>query len=191
MVFGPSMKPIKIAKQLFNTCQGAAVAVYLGGSRVDKYIRHPHDYDFIVVGANRSQCAKCERYLRNLSPSFTIGDVDFIQIRNAADEERRYGSYINKMMVLLVGQPVEFHFDVIHKDRSEYIQILKNYCTKLQNHPQFNQKRWYQLYRGTHILLNNSYQLSDKEQMILNHLHDMDCDCTQYINELILAINQL
>lgn len=98
------------------------------------------------------------------------GIYDIIQIRNTQEEEHSYGSYINIKQIHLVGKELSFNFDIINKDREEYISILYNSIKNIKN-----KKRWYQIYRGLCILRNNSYNLSEEEINILNDLHDIKC----------------
>jgi hypothetical protein len=44
-------------------------------------------------------------------------------------------------MIKLVGEDISFNFDVIDKDRKEYIQILKETSEKLLSGKIKNQKR--------------------------------------------------
>lgn len=68
-------------------------------------------------------------------------------------------------MKLLVGEPVKFNFDILGKDRKEYIAILKN--AKI-----INNKRLYQLYRGYLLVTKKTFNLTQEEKEILNLLHD-------------------
>ena len=96
-------------------------------------------------------------------------EEDWIQTRHREYEEHAYGSYVHKDMKLLCGRKVEFKFDILGKDRVEYIHILKNAKFK-------NKKRLYQLYRGYLIIKKNSYDLTSDEIEKLNLLHDNTAD---------------
>jgi hypothetical protein len=68
-------------------------------------------------------------------------EYDFIQVRTKQKEEYAYGSYINKQMIKLIGEDIQFKFDVIDKDRAEYKQILIETVNKLNTGKIKNQKR--------------------------------------------------
>ena len=114
------------AKSIYEFLQPYCVAIYLGGSHCENIIETPHDIDFICFSRTpKEMCnirAKLSRYLKahNLPNTY-----DFIQVRNLQKEEHAYGSYINKKMIKLVGDNITFEFDIINKDRLEYVQILK------------------------------------------------------------------
>lgn len=68
-------------------------------------------------------------------------ECDFIQIRNTQTEEQDYGSYINKKMIKLIGEDINFEFDVINTHREKYKEILQNTINKLTTGVIQNQKR--------------------------------------------------
>lgn len=167
-------KKIKeIAEQVFEKLQPFCVAIYLGGSYVEKFIINKHDVDFICFAKEPKNMCHIRRllYFYNKKYGFEEG-CDFIQVRTTTREEHAYGSYINKKMEKLIGQDITFDFDVINKDRAEYVNILKLTIDKLNDNKIKNQKRWYQVLRGYYILKNNSYDVSETEAEILNKVHD-------------------
>lgn len=118
------------AKYLYEKLQPYVIAIYLGGSSVDKYIKNKGDVDYIIFVRKASD----KPIVQNLI-SFILGlkinefnkvdNQDFMNIRTLEKEEKEYGSYINKMMVKLVGQTIKFEYDIIDKDREDYIKKLK------------------------------------------------------------------
>lgn len=170
-------------EDIYTQLQPYCKAIYFGGSRVDKYIENPHDYDYICVGHNEEDCKEIRMKLHKiLNTTFqnVVGLDDFIQVRNAEQEEHAYGSYINKMMIKIVGEDVEFTFDVINKDRTEYYYILREADTALFDNRIKNKKRYYQLLRGIFILQNNSYDLTEEQAKIVNEVHDQKPGCEKY-----------
>jgi len=160
-------------EELFNYLQPECVAIYLGGSSCNKYIEHPKDTDYICIAKSPFEALRIKRklYLYFHGKVYEEKGNDFLQVRNIQQEEHSYGSYINKMMIKLIGEDIEFKFDVIADNRNEYIDILKGTIVKL-NEGKLNKKRWYQVYMGISILQNNSYELNDEQVRKLNILHD-------------------
>ena len=170
------MKNIKkFAEDVYYALQPYCIAIYLGGSYCQDYIKNKGDVDFICFADKPDDMCHIRRLLyfyfkKNECPK----NYDFIQVRTKQREEHAYGSYINKEMIKLVGQDIPFEFDVIDKDREEYKKILIEAINKLDIGKIRNQKRWYQIIRGYYILKNNSYDLSEEEKDILNKVHDQE-----------------
>ena len=161
------------AEQLYQSLQPYCVAIYLGGSLCEGIVEHPHDIDFICFSKTPKQMNDIRKGIYLYTKQHKLPDnYDFIQVRNKQNEEHAYGSYINKKMIKLVGEDIEFDFDVIRKDRAEYIQVLKTTVNDLCTGKIRNQKRWYQIYRGLCILMNNSYELTEEQKCRINILHD-------------------
>lgn len=164
---------IAMANEVYRHLRPYCISIYLGGSSVQGFIRNPHDVDFILFAdlpVNMCHIRRLMHFYKkrnNLDPKY-----DFIQVRTKRREEHNYGSYINKQMVKLVGEDIEFKFDVIGTDRWEYKEILKDTIDKLDNGKIRNQKRWYQVLYGYYILSNNSYELTEDQKNILNIVHD-------------------
>ena len=165
----------KFAEDVYYALQPYCIAIYLGGSCCQDYIKNKGDVDFICFADKPVDMCHIRRLLyfyfkKNECPK----NYDFIQVRTKQREEHAYGSYINKEMIKLVGQDIPFEFDVIDKDREEYKKILIEAINKLDIGKIRNQKRWYQIIRGYYILKNNSYDLSEEEKDVLNKVHDQE-----------------
>ena len=172
---------IKTAKEVFEFLQPYCISIYLGGSYCQDFIKNKHDVDFICFADAPVNMCHIRRLLYFYAKKHTVPEnYDFIQVRTKRREEHAYGSYINKQMIKLVGEDIEFTFDVIDKDRNEYIDILEDTIAKLDVNKIRNQKRWYQVVRGYYILKNNSYDLNDEEKEIINKIHDQEEGWEQY-----------
>lgn len=162
------------AEQLYQSLQPYCVAIYLGGSLCEGIIENPHDVDFICFSSTPREMNDIRRGIYYYTKKHPLPEnYDVIQIRNAQNEEHAYGSYINKKMIKLIGEDIIFGFDVIEKDREEYLQLLKTAAVDLSTGKLQNQKRWYQLLRGIYILLNNSYEVTEEQKNEINVLHDL------------------
>lgn len=174
-------KIIETAKDVYNHLRPYCIAIYLGGSNCQEFIENKGDVDFICFADKPVDMCHIRRRLYFYFKKNNVPEkYDFIQVRNKRNEEHAYGSYINKEMIKLVGEDIEFKFDVIDKDRNEYVNILKETIDKLNEGIIRNQKRWYQVLRGYYILKNNSYELSDTEKEIINKVHDLKEGWEQY-----------
>lgn len=183
---------VNLIEDLYKFMQPYCKAIYLGGSYVDKYIKNHHDIDLICLGALPVDMCHIRRRINIYQQRHEIDkNIDLIQVRNELKEEHAYGSYINKMMIKLIGEDIQFNFDVINKDRQEYIDILKETVNKLEVGKIKNQKRWYQLARGLFILQNNSYDLTDEQAKIVNEIHDQVDGWEKYREELKWQIYQI
>lgn len=172
---------IKTAQAVYKALQPYCISIYLGGSYCQDFIKNKGDVDFICFADAPVDMCHIRRLLyfyfkKNQVPE----NYDFIQVRTKQKEEHAYGSYINKEMIKLVGEDIEFKFDVIDKDREEYKKLLIEAIDKLNTGRIRNQKRWYQVIRGYYILKNNSYDLSKKEITALNKVHDQVNGWEQY-----------
>lgn len=170
---------------LYNYLQPECIAIYLGGSSCNKYINHPKDKDYICIGRTPFDVIRIKRKL-DIYFKCKIYDEhgnDFLQVRCAQIEEHAYGSFINKLMIKLIGEDVKFKFDIINEDRDEYIDILKNTIVKL-NEGKISRKRWYQVYMGISILMNDSYELNEEQIRKINVLHDELDESQELIDEL-------
>lgn len=128
--------------QLYSILQPYCIAIYLGGSYCEDIIENPHDIDFICFSKTPREANDIRRLIYRYSKVSPLPkNYDFIQLRNSQIEERAYGSYINKRMIKLIGEDINFEFDVIEKDRAEYLQILKTAIIDLQAGRVQNPKR--------------------------------------------------
>ena len=172
---------IEMAKKVYIALQPYCISIYLGGSYCQDFIKNKHDVDFICFADKPVDMCHIRRLLffyfkHNECPE----NYDFIQVRTKQKEEHAYGSYINKQMIKLVGEDINFTFDVIDKDRNEYINILQTTINKLNIKKIQNQKRWYQVLRGYYILKHDSYDLTEEEIDIINKIHDQEDGWEQY-----------
>lgn len=164
----------QIAQKVYNYLQPYCIAIYLGGSLCENIIENAHDVDFICFSDKPVDMCHIRIGLHFYQKNHQLPtNYDFIQVRTKQKEEHAYGSYINKKMIKLVGQDIDFTFDVIKTDRQEYIQILNETVDKLLSKKIRNQKRWYQILRGVYVLLNHSYDLTDEQKKEINILHDL------------------
>ena len=169
------------AEEVYKALRPYCIAIYLGGSYCQEYIKNKGDVDFICFADKPVDMCHIRRLLYFFFKKHECPEnYDFIQVRTKQREEHAYGSYINKEMIKLVGEDIEFKFDVIDKDREEYKGILIETINKLDSGKIRNQKRWYQILRGYYILKNNSYELSEEEIDILNKVHDQEECWEQY-----------
>ena len=160
-------------EDIFNNLQPYCIAIYLGGSICEGFIKNTHDIDLICFSDRPIDMCHIRRLLYFYQQKNELPEnFDLIQVRTKQKEEHAYGSYINKKMIKLIGTDIDFEFDVINKDRSEYKGILLRTIDKLNRKQIRNQKRWYQILRGYYILKNNSYELSEEEINIINIVHD-------------------
>lgn len=174
-------KILEVANDVYKYLQPYCISIYLGGSICEGIIKNTHDVDFICFSDKPVDMCHIRRLLffysqrKNLPENF-----DFIQVRTKQKEEHDYGSYINKKMIKLIGQDIEFNFDVIFEHRQEYKAILLKTIDRLETKKIKNQKRWYQVIRGYYILKHNSYDLTEEEKNIINIVHDQVEGWEQY-----------
>lgn len=162
-----------IAEDVYAHLKPYCIAIYLGGSLCMGTIEHAHDVDFICFADEPVNMCHIRRMLYFYQKRHPLDPrYDFIQVRTKRREERRYGSYVNKKMIKLVGEDIRFDFDVIDKDRWEYVGILKETIHKLTTGKIRNQKRWYQVVYGYFIVKNRSYDLTEGQKSIVNAIHD-------------------
>ena len=182
----------QIVEPLFEFLQPYCIAIYLGGSACEDIIENIHDIDFICFSAQpREMCNIRQKLYKYLTKHPLANNFDFIQVRNKQNEEHAYGSYINKKMLRLIGEEIEFNFDVIDTNRREYVQVLQKAAKQLQTNLLLNQKRWYQIYRGLCILLNNSYEVTEEQKREINILHDLSKGWEEIRDKTITLLNSL
>ena len=133
---------IKVAENIFPFLQPHCIAIYLGGSICEGIIKNIHDIDFICFSRTPVEMCRIRQCLgKYFSHNNIPAECDFIQIRNTQTEEQDYGSYINKKMIKLIGEDINFEFDVINTHREKYKEILQNTINKLTTGVIQNQKR--------------------------------------------------
>ena len=168
-----------IAYNMYEKLQPYVIAIYLGGSSVDKYIKNKGDVDYIIFVRKASDKPIVQNLINSIlglkiNEFNKVDNQDFMNIRTLEREEKEYGSYINKMMVKLVGQTIKFEYDIIDKDREDYIKKLKVKILDLTKNRWKNQKRWYQILRGIYIIKNKSYKLTKEQAENINKFHDLN-----------------
>lgn len=178
-------------------------AIYLGGSKVNGVIANPHETDFVLVfdAKDRQELKSKTRIAHEVIREYAKREgidvvtsvnyydvkspdcIDAIQSRsshcmvNAVGslvDEHDQGSYIDRQMILLAGEPSIPDYDVLGKDRDDYVYHLKRAVRLLLGGSlRISEKRWYQVCIGTCILENGSYELTDRQRDEANVLHDM------------------
>ena len=173
-------------KSIFAIVEQYCDAIYYGGSRVDPVIDSPHDYDYICF-SKRLQKQNLLRCLRRnklrvtwsnkniVRKSQTKEDLlkDFSQIRVFPYTQITWFSYLDILMIKVIGEEVCPKTDVIFEHREEFIVCLKEKVDELLCGRIGNQKRWYHLLRGAYILINNSYEVTLEQKQEINMLHDL------------------
>lgn len=130
------------AEEVYNYLQPYCIAIYLGGSMCEGIIKKTHDIDFVCFSDKPVDMSYIRMGLYFYQKTHNLPEnYDFIQVRTKQREEHAYGSYINKKMIKLVGEDIDFNFDVINKDREEYIKILQETVEKILSNKIRNQKR--------------------------------------------------
>lgn len=173
-------------KPIFMVVEQYCAAIYYGGSRVDPVIDNPHDYDYICF-SKRLQKQNLLRCLRRnklrvagsnkniLKKSQLKDDLlkDFSQIRVFPYTQITWFSYLDTLMIKVIGKDVCPKTDIIFEHRKEFIVCLKEKADELLCGKIGNQKRWYHLLRGAYILMNNSYDVTPEQRQEINILHDL------------------
>jgi hypothetical protein len=132
----------EIATNIYKYLQPHCVAIYLGGSICESLIENVHDIDFICFSDKPVDMCYIRRGLHFYQKKHQLPEnYDFLQVRTKQKEEHAYGSYINKKMIKLIGEDIDFNFDVINKDREEYIKILQEAKNQLLTNYIKNPKR--------------------------------------------------
>lgn len=135
-------KAIGVAEDIFPFLQPHCIAIYLGGSICEGIIENSHDIDLICFSRTPAEMCRIRICLgKYLTRNDIPVEYDFLQVRNTQSEEQDYGSYINKKMIKLIGEDINFEFDVITEHREKYKHILRDTITKLENGKIKNQKR--------------------------------------------------
>jgi len=204
----------RIASGMLKAIGEDCEAIYLGGSRVNGVIANPHETDFVLVfdAKDRLELRRKTRIAHkaireyakregiNVVTSINYYDVkspdcvDAIQSRssrvmldalgNPVDEHDQ-GSYVDRQMILLAGKPSMPDYDVLGKDRDNYVCHLKRAVRLLQaGSKRISEKRWYQVCIGTCMLENGSYELTDQQKHEANVLHDMAPETAEWRERL-------
>ena len=174
------MKYSKEIVQYFEQIKSNCNAIYLGGSRIDPVIDNPHDYDFIcfakplkmhILPAQLEQLGFPQQDGTDRTKLKTL--LDMTQIRQYPYNEIDWFSYLDHLMIKVVGDDVCPDTDIINTNRQDFLKDLryKAECllTEWCNYP----KRWYHILRGVYILMNNSYEVTEEQKKEINILHDL------------------
>lgn len=169
-------------ESIFSLINDSCLAIYYGGSRVDPVIDNPHDYDYICFSKRlhaqslmrslikhkfrsaRSTNKKQNKVILNLN--------DFSQIRKYPYTQITWFSYLDPLMIKIIGEDICPKTDIIHEHRTAFISCLKEKANDLICGKMQNQKRWYHILRGVYILINNSYEVTPEQRAEINILHD-------------------
>lgn len=180
------------AEEVYNYLQPYCIAIYLGGSMCEGIIKNTHDIDFICFSDKPVDMSYIRMGLHFYQKKHRLPEnYDFLQVRTKQKEEHSYGSYINKKMIKLVGEDIDFTFDVVDKDREEYIKTLHETKDQLLSNRIKNQKRWYQILRGIYILINNSYEVTDEQKREINILHNLSEGWEKIRDKTIQLLNNI
>ena len=189
-------------KTIFSHLTMYCDAIYYGGSRVDPIIDNPHDFDYICfakplsrhhllrllckLGFKQTGSSKQDNKLEKaISISY-----DFSQIRVYPYTQIDWFSYLDILMVKVIGEDVCPKTDVIYQYRKEFFTDLYSKMIKLIKGEIKNQKRWYHLLRGIYILINESYEVTEEQRKEINILHDLSEGWEQLRDKTITLIEE-
>lgn len=175
-------------------------AIYFGGSRVDPVIMNPHDYDYICFAK-----PLCKHHLLKIlmKEGYAIAGSkkdkkmsdkkyeDFSQIRVYPYTQITWFSYLDILMQKILGEDVCPKTDIITKHRLEFLKALREKAVLIASDVIKNKKRWYHILRGTYILINNSYEVSENQKQELNILHDLSEGWELISIKTLLLLNEL
>jgi hypothetical protein len=195
-------------KTIFDYVADDCIAIYYGGSRVDPVVDNPHDYDYICFAKRlRSQrlhqkltkaklavsgsIPKKEREKQSAIQSHDSPVRDFSQVRVVPYTKITWFSYLDSLMIKVVGEDICPKTDIITEHRAEFIECLKTKAKELIDGKILNQKRWYHLLRGIYILQNNSYEVTDEQRREINILHDLATGYEQVRDKTIELIETI
>jgi hypothetical protein len=116
---------------------------------------------------------------------------DFSQIRSYPYTQITWFSYLDPLMVKVIGEDVCPKTDVIQEHRTEFIKCLKEKAAELTSGRMLNQKRWYHILRGIYILINNSYEVTPDQRREINILHDLALGYEQIRDKTIELLKTL
>jgi hypothetical protein len=142
-----------------NSCE----AIYFGGSHVDPVIMHPHDFDYISFAKPMRSSQVLNKliklgvatkfYLQNNKKLKLIGTcasnaydqneslVDFSQVRKYPYTQITWFSYLDVLMVKVIGNDVCPKTDVITEHRKEFFEAMYSRMKKLINKKHTGSKR--------------------------------------------------
>ena len=169
-----------IVEANFKYIEDCCAAVYLGGSRVDPVIKNPHDYDYICF-AEESMLHILIEKLETLGYPQQDGTkktkpktlLDMSQIRAYPYTDIDWFSYLDPLMINVIGKKVCPKTDIIKEYRTEFLEDIKIRANLLLTRWCDYPKRWYHILRGVYILMNNSYEVTEEQKKEINILHDL------------------
>ena len=189
--------------QFLNIIKDECVGIYEIGSWKLPYIQSPHDKDVIFFVNTRKEHDIAKQKLK---------EFNF----NWADARRQGCCFhiqrIQDQCLIIVSYEWHWANELKHCDqhisynilnyKEQYLQMLKDKIQGLidgsqeyWNHDDilYQQKIWYHIYTGFHILKNNAFELSNEEINNINILHDSWQDYSQtkeIIDTLIEEVSQ-
>lgn len=189
-------------KEIFPFIEDFCTAIYYGGSNVDPVIDNPHDYDYICFAKQRrAQSLLYSLTKQGFRPVWTRSTnnkevlqksnlIDLSQVRMYPYTQITWFSYLDPLMIKVIGEDVCPKTDIIYEHRLEFINCLKSQAEKLIAGKILNQKRWYHILRGIYILMNNSYDVSPEQRIEINILHDLSPGYEQIRDKTINLLQQ-
>lgn len=172
-----------LINQIFNEVSDRCDAIYKGGSSVDPVLNSSHDEDFILF-AKHCEYQNLQQDLMRLGlrkpfeyieviDNISVEGKDFSQIRSSVNNRIDWFSYLDVLMIKVIGEDVCPKTDIIKEYRKQFLKDLREKALWLQEGKIKNQKRWYHILRGVYILINNSYGVSEEQKREINILHDV------------------
>ncbi|MBO5424035.1 MAG: hypothetical protein J6A25_00810 [Lachnospiraceae bacterium] len=187
---------------IYSLLGDSCAAIYMGGSRVDSVIDNPHDYDYICFSERlhyqrASHILTKHNFRRSMSQlnkpqeTLLVDGKDFSQIRAYPYTKITWFSYLDSLMIKVIGKDVCPKTDIIKEHRQEFSQCLKKKAQELLDGKIKNQKRWYHILRGTYILMNNSYEVTPEQKVEINTLHDLNAGYEKLIEKTASLVKEL
>ena len=175
--------------QIYSLINEHCEAIYFGGSRVDPVIDNAKDFDFICfakqykrtilrnllnkLGCRTAGSIKINAKKLSSTVEYQHDHEDFSQIRHYPYNKITWFSYLDTLMVKIVGKDVCPKTDIINTHRKEFLADLREKADWLITDLMKNKKRWYHILRGVYILINNSYEVTEEQHKEINILHDL------------------
>lgn len=140
-------------EDLYNSCKGFIISIYLTGSRAYKTQRAESDLDIIIICRDRGGIKAVRDYLQ----SHRYLGIDCIRITCRANMGVNLHTMLDKYNVLLMGEDVLNYFDVTSSiNKIETCKYIRRYIKQLGA----NDKRWYLVFLVVYIMYYNTYDLS-------------------------------
>jgi len=166
------------AQKIFKELNGHCIAIYLGGSSTQKYLKHNGDIDFVFFVKSIKDSTYVKTMLELLQKDkpyyfkkrFCVKQIEIVNDTNDYYKVE-YWSYMYKDMILLAGEEINFTFEPLSKDKQQFVNYLKNSIKDVTN-----KKHYYHYYRCYLLLKKQNYKLSRRQIKQLNLLHDSNAD---------------